>query len=170
MVNSSMSRIKKVKKQFNQWYNKRKLIKQGQCVTEELEKIEEIYCENRGKIRNYLIELLKKHEKNDYSQEGLQKLVKETPYLMVAYVVNDDCIQESPNIYKDHINNEKKGMNRRSFLRYITTKRDKYFMSDPYYNKTSEKIYVLLYEEHENKMLFVNFDIKAVLKEIELWY
>ncbi|WP_457597189.1 hypothetical protein [Hydrogenimonas sp.] len=136
---------------------------------EELDRIEEIYCHHREKIRNYLIHLLRKHEKEDYSIEGLQKLVKETPFLMVAYVVNDDCIQESPNIYKDHIKEEKKGLNRRSFLRYITTKRDKYFMSDPYYNETSGKIYVLLYEEHENKMLFFNFDIKAVLQEMGLW-
>jgi hypothetical protein len=136
---------------------------------EELEKIEEIYCHHRERIRNYLIDLLKSHEKEDYSLEGLQKVVRETPFLMVAYVVNDDCIQESPNIYKDGVKEEKKGLNRRSFLRYITTKRDKYFMSDPYYNETSGKIYVLLYEEHENKMLFFNFDIKAVLEEMGLW-
>ncbi|WOE70706.1 hypothetical protein RZR97_03815 [Hydrogenimonas thermophila] len=64
---------------------------------------------------------------------------------------------------------EKKGLNRRSFLRYIRTKRDRFFMSDPYYNETSGKVYVLLYEEHENKMLFSNFDIKEVLKELNLW-
>ena len=138
-------------------------------MIDELEKIEEIYCTNRIMIRNFLINLLKKYEKDDYSLESLKKMVKETPFLMVAYVVNDDCIQESPNIYKDHVNNEKKGLNRRSFLRYIRTKRDKYFMSDPYYNETSGKIYVLLYEEHENKMLFSNFDIKEVLKELNLW-
>jgi len=137
-------------------------------MIDELEKIEEIYCTNRIMIRNFLINLLKKYEKDDYSLESLKKMVKETPFLMVAYVVNDDCIQESPNIYKDHVNNEKKGLNRRSFLRYIRTKRDKYFMSDPYYNETSGKIYVLLYEEHENKMLFSNFDIKEVLKELNL--
>ncbi|WP_353662034.1 hypothetical protein [Hydrogenimonas sp. SS33] len=136
----------------------------------ELEKIEEIYCHHREKIRKYLIDLLKSHEKYDYSLEGLQKVVHETPFLMVAYVVNDDCIQESPNIYKDHLKAEgKQGLNRRSFLRYITTKRDRYFMSDPYYNETSGKIYVLLYEEHDNKMLFFNFDIKSVLKELGLW-
>ena len=133
---------------------------------EEMEEIEETYCHHREEIRNYLIHLLKEHEKNDYSLEGLKKVVKETPYLMVAYVVNDDCIQESPNIYKDHLNEEKKGMNRRAFLRYITTKRDRFFMSDPYYNETSGKIYVLLYEEHENKMLFFNFDIKSVLQAL----
>ncbi|SFP54504.1 hypothetical protein [Hydrogenimonas thermophila] len=138
-------------------------------MIDELEKIEEIYCSNRIKIRSFLIDLLKKHEKDDYSLESLKKMVKETPFLMVAYVVNDDCIQESPNIYKDHINNEKKGLNRRSFLRYIRTKRDRFFMSDPYYNETSGKVYVLLYEEHENKMLFSNFDIKEVLKELNLW-
>ena len=135
----------------------------------DLEKIEELYCLNRAKIRKYLIQLLNEHQKDDFSLESLKKMVKETPYLMVAYVVNDDCIQESPNIYKDHINEEKKGLNRRSFLRYITTKRDKYFLSDPYYNETSGKIYVLLYEELEDKMLFSNFDIKGVLKELELW-
>ncbi len=134
---------------------------------DELDKIEEAYCEHRGEIRGYLINLLKEHEKDDYSLEGLQKVVKETPFLMVAYVVNDDCIQESPNIYKDHLKAEGKlGLNRRSFLRYITTKRDRYFMSDPYYNETSGKIYVLLYEEHENKMLFFNFDIKSVLQKL----
>jgi len=138
-------------------------------VINDLEKIEEIYCTNRIIIRSFLINLLKKYEKDDYSLESLKKMVKETPFLMVAYVVNDNCIQESPNIYKDHVNNEKKGLNRRSFLRYIRTKRDKYFMSDPYYNETSGKIYVLLYEEHENKMLFSNFDIKEVLKELDLW-
>ena len=142
---------------------------EGRHVNQELEKIEELYCLNREHIRKYLIDLLKEHEKDDYSMEGLKKVVKETPFLMVAYIVNDDCIQESPNIYKDHINEEKKGLNRRSFLRYITTKRDRYFLSDPYYNETSGKIYVLLYEEHENKMLFFNFDIKAVLKELGLW-
>ena len=137
---------------------------------EELEKIEEIYCHHREKIRNYLINLLKEHEKGEYyTLEGLKKVVAETPFLMVAYVVNDDCIQESPNIYKDHIKEEKKGLNRRAFLRYITTKRDRYFMSDPYYNETSGKIYVLLYEELENKMLFFNFDIKAVLESLGLW-
>ena len=88
---------------------------------------------------------------------------------MVAYIVNDDCIQESPNIYKDHTNDAKQGMNRRSFLRYIRTKRDRFFMSDPYYNETSGKIYVLLYEEHEEKMLFFNFDIKAVIQHLGLW-
>ncbi|WP_201352639.1 hypothetical protein [Hydrogenimonas urashimensis] len=136
---------------------------------EEMEKIEEIYCQNREKLRNFLIDLLKSHEKDDYSLDGLKKIVRETPFLMVAYIVNDDCIQESPNIYKDHINAQKEGMNRRSFLRYITTKRDKFFLSDPYYNETSGKIYVLLYEEHENKMLFFNFDIKAVLEHLGLW-
>jgi hypothetical protein len=119
-------------------------------------------------LRAYLIDLLKKHEKEDYSVETLKKLVRETPHLMVAYVVNDDCIQESPNIYKDHVKEEKLGLNRRSFLRYITTKRDNYFLSDPYYNETSGKIYVLLYEEHENKMLFCNFDIYGVLTELGL--
>jgi len=138
-------------------------------MIDELEKIEEIYCSNRAKIRSYLIDLLKKYEKDDYSLDSLKKMVKDTPFLMVAYVVNDDCIQESPNIYKDHVNNEKKGLNRRSFLRYIRTKRDKYFLSDPYYNETSRKTYVLLYEEHENKMLFSNFDIKEVMKELNLW-
>jgi len=138
-------------------------------MIDELEKIEEIYCSNRIKIRSYLIDLLKKYEKDDYSLDSLKKMVKDTPFLMVSYVVNDDCIQESPNIYKDHVNNEKKGLNRRSFLRYIRTKRDKYFMSDPYYNETSGKIYVLLYEEHKNKMLFSNFDIKEVMKELDLW-
>jgi len=138
-------------------------------MIDELEKIEEIYCSNRTKIRSYLIDLLKEHEKDDYSLESLKKMVKETPFLMVAYVVNDDCIQESPNIYKDHINNDKKGLNRRSFLRYIRTKRDRFFMSDPYYNETSGKVYVLLYEEHEDKMLFSNFDIKEVLKELDFW-
>jgi hypothetical protein len=74
MADSSVPQMKKSKKRFNQWYNKRKLIKQGQCVTEELEKIEEIYCENRGKIRNYLIELLRKHEKTaQLSPDGLQE-------------------------------------------------------------------------------------------------
>ena len=136
---------------------------------DELDKIEELYCSNRAKLRRFLIDLIKKHEKDDFSLESLKKMVKETPFLMVAYVVNDDCIQESPNIYKDHINNEKKGLNRRSFLRYITTKRDRFFLSDPYYNETSGKIYVLLYEEHEDKMLFSNFDIKEVLKELNLW-
>jgi len=138
-------------------------------MIDELEKIEEIYCSNRIKIRSFLIDLLKKYEKDDYSLESLKKMVKETPFLMVAYVVNDDCIQESPNIYKDHVNNEKKGLNRRSFLRYIRTKRDRFFMAYPYYNETSGKIYVLLYEEHENKMLFSNFDIKEVMKELDLW-
>jgi len=138
-------------------------------MIDELEKIEEIYCSNRIKLRKYLIDLLKDQKKDDYSLESLKKMVKDTPFLMVAYVVNDDCIQESPNIYKDHVNFEKKGLNRRSFLRYITTKRDRYFMSDPYYNETSGKIYVLLYEEHENKMLFSNFDIKEVMKELDLW-
>ena len=137
-------------------------------MIEKLGKIEEIYCMHREKIRSYLIGLLRQHEKEDYSLETLRTLVKETPHLMVAYVVNDDCIQESPNIYKDHIKEEKQGLNRRSFLRYITTKRDNYFLSDPYYNETSGKIYVLLYEEHENKMLFCNFDIYAVLKELGL--
>ena len=136
---------------------------------QEMDKIEEIYCHHREKIRSYLIDLLKAHEKDDYSEEGLQKTVEETPFLMVAYIVNDDCIQESPNIYKDHIKEEKRGLNRRAFLRYITTKRDKYFMSDPYYNETSGKIYVLLYEEHDRKMLFFNFDIKAVLIQMGLW-
>ena len=136
----------------------------------EIDKIEEIYCLHREQIRNYLIDLLKNHEKEDYSLETLKKVVKETPFLMVAYVVNDDCIQESPNIYKDHLKAEgKQGLNRRSFLRYITTKRDRYFMSDPYYNETSGKIYVLLYEEHDNKMLFFNFDIESVLKDLGLW-
>ena len=135
----------------------------------EMEKIEEIYCPNREKIRKYLIDLLKDRNKEDYSLDSLKKMVKETPFLMVAYVVNDDCIQESPNIYKDHVNFEKKGLNRRSFLRYIRTKRDRYFMSDPYYNETSGKIYVLLYEEHENKTLFCNFDIKEAMKELDLW-
>ena len=137
---------------------------------EELEKIEEIYCHHREQIRNYLIDLLKEREKGEYyTLEGLKKVVSETPFLMVAYVVNDDCIQESPNIYKDHIKEEKKGLNRRAFLRYITTKRDRYFMSDPYYNETSGKIYVLLYEELENKMLFFNFDIKSVIQSLGLW-
>ena len=137
---------------------------------EELEKIEEIYCHHREQIRNYLIDLLKEREKGEYyTLEGLKKVVAETPFLMVAYVVNDDCIQESPNIYKDHIKEEKKGLNRRAFLRYITTKRDRYFMSDPYYNETSGKIYVLLYEELENKMLFFNFDIKSVIQALGLW-
>ena len=137
---------------------------------EELEKIEEIYCHHREQIRNYLIDLLKEREKGEYyTLEGLKKVVAETPFLMVAYVVNDDCIQESPNIYKDHIKEEKKGLNRRAFLRYITTKRDRYFMSDPYYNETSGKIYVLLYEELENKMLFFNFDIKSVIQSLGLW-
>ncbi len=138
-------------------------------LSEEMEKIEEIYCLNRESIRNYLIGLLNRYESNDYSIDGLKKVVKETPYLMVAYIVNDDCIQESPNIYKDHINDAKQGMNRRSFLRYIRTKRDRFFLSDPYYNETSGKIYVLLYEEHENKMLFFNFDIKAVIQHLGLW-
>jgi hypothetical protein len=138
-------------------------------MIDELDKIEEIYCTNRTKIRCFLINLLKKHEKDDFSLESLKKMVKETPFLMVAYVVNDDCIQESPNIYKDHINYEKQGLNRRSFLRYIRAKRDRFFMSDPYYNETSGKIYVLLYEEFEDKMLFSNFDIKEVLKELDLW-
>ena len=137
-------------------------------MLEKLEKIEEIYCLNRDRLRAYLIDLLKKHEKEDYSVETLKKLVRETPHLMVAYVVNDDCIQESPNIYKDHVKEEKLGLNRRSFLRYITTKRDNYFLSDPYYNETSGKIYVLLYEEHENKTLFCNFDIYGVLTELGL--
>jgi len=136
---------------------------------EELEKIEELYCHNREKLRKYLIDLLKSHEKEDYSIEALKKVVRETPHLMVAYVVNDDCIQESPNIYKDGIKEEKVGLNRRPFLRYITTKRDRYFLSDPYYNEASGKVYVLLYEEHDNKMLFFNFDIKAVLIELGLW-
>ena len=138
-------------------------------MIDEIEKIEEIYCLNRSKIRSYLIDLLKDYDKKDCSLESLKKMVSETPFLMVAYVVNDDCIQESPNIYKDHINSEKKGLNRRSFLRYIRAKRDRFFLSDPYYNKTSGKIYVLLYEEHEDKMLFSNFDIKEVLKELNLW-
>ena len=137
--------------------------------TEELEKIEEIYCHNREKIRNYLIDLLKEHEKGDYSLEELKRVVRETPYLMVAYVVNDECIQESPNIYKDHLKEEKKGLNRRAFLRYISTKRDRFFMSDPYYNETSGKIYVLLYEEHDSKMMFYNFDIKGVIQALGLW-
>ncbi len=137
---------------------------------EELEKIEEIYCQHREKIRNYLIDLLKEREKGEYyTLEGLKRVVSETPFLMVAYIVNDDCIQESPNIYKDHIKEEKLGLNRRAFLRYITTKRDRYFMSDPYYNETSGKIYVLLYEELENKMLFFNFDIKSVMQSLGLW-
>ncbi len=138
-------------------------------LSEEMEKIEEIYCLNKESIRSYLIGLLNRYESNDYSIDGLKKVVKETPYLMVAYIVNDDCIQESPNIYKDHINDAKQGMNRRSFLRYIRTKRDRFFLSDPYYNETSGKIYVLLYEEHENKMLFFNFDIKAVIQHLGLW-
>ena len=138
-------------------------------MTEEMEKIEEIYCLNRENIRNYLIGLLNEYESNDYSIDGLKKVVEKTPYLMVAYIVNDDCIQESPNIYKDHINDAKQGMNRRAFLRYITTKRDRFFLSDPYYNETSGKIYVLLYEEHEDKMLFFNFDIKAVIQHLGLW-
>jgi hypothetical protein len=137
-------------------------------MMEQLDRIEEIYCIHREKIRSYLIDLLRSHEKEDYSLDGLREMVKETPYLMVAYVVNDDCIQESPNIYKDGLKEEKKGLNRRAFLRYITTKRDNYFLSDPYYNETSGKIYVLLYEEHDNKMLFCNFDIKAVLDELGL--
>ena len=41
---------------------------------EELEKIEELYCLNREKIRNYLIDLLKTHEKDDYTLEGLDKI------------------------------------------------------------------------------------------------
>ncbi len=134
-----------------------------------MEKIEEIYCLNRERIRSYLIGLLKEHEGENYSIEELKRVVKETPYLMVAYIVNDDCIQESPNIYKDHINDAKQGMNRRPFLRYISTKRDRFFLSDPYYNETSGKIYVLLYEEHEEKMLFFNFDIKAVIQHLGLW-
>jgi len=138
-------------------------------MNDEIEKIEEIYCLNRSKIRGYLIELLKNYDKKDYSLENLKKMVRETPFLMVAYVVNSDCIQESPNIYKDHIKSEKKGYNRRPFLRYIKTKRDRFFLSDPYYNETSKKVYVLLYEEHEDKMLFSNFDIKEVLKELNLW-
>ncbi|GEM_PF-1277674 len=138
-------------------------------MIEKLEKIEEIYCRNREQIRGYLINLLRQHEKEDYSIDTLKELVKKTPHLMVAYVVNDDCVQESPNIYKDHIKTEGKlGTNRRAFLRYITTKRDNYFLSDPYYNEYADKIYVLLYEEHENKMLFCNFDIKAVLDELGL--
>lgn len=138
-------------------------------MTKEIEKIEEIYCLNRDRIRSYLIGLLKGYGGEDYSVEGLQKIVKETPYLMVAYIVNDDCIQESPNIYKDHINDAKQGMNRRPFLRYIRAKRDRFFLSDPYYNETSGKIYVLLYEEYEEKMLFFNFDIKAVIQHLGLW-
>jgi len=136
----------------------------------DLEKIEEIYCLNRSKIRSYLIDLLKEHERQDYSLESLKKMVKETPFLMVAYVVNDDCVQESPNIYKERVDYEKQGLNRKSFLRYIRVKRDRYFLSDPYYNKTSKKIYVLLYEEHDTKILFANFDIKAVLKELGVWH
>ena len=136
---------------------------------EKLDKIEELYCHHRETIRNYLIDLLKKHERNDCTMESLKKTVEETPYLMVAYIVNDDCVQESPNIYKDHIKEEKKGLNRRPFLRYITTKRDRYFMSDPYYNETSGKIYVLLYEELDDKMLFFNFDIEGVIKELGFW-
>ncbi len=134
-----------------------------------MDKIEEVYCLNRERIRSYLIGLLKEYEGKEYSVEGLKRVVKETPYLMVAYIVNDDCIQESPNIYKDHINDAKQGMNRRPFLRYISTKRDRFFLSDPYYNETSGKIYVLLYEEHEEKMLFFNFDIKAVIQHLGLW-
>ncbi|BBG66394.1 hypothetical protein NNO_1691 [Hydrogenimonas sp.] len=138
-------------------------------MTEEMEKIEEIYCLNRDSIRKYLIGLLNKYKENDFSVEGLKKIVRDTPYLMVAYIVNDDCIQESPNIYKDHINDAKQGMNRRPFLRYIRARRDRFFLSDPYYNETSGKIYVLLYEEHEEKMLFFNFDIKAVIQHLGLW-
>ena len=136
---------------------------------EKLDKIEEIYCLNRGRLRTFLIELLKKHERGDCTLASLQKTVKETPHLMVAYIVDDNCIQESPNVYKEGLKEEKKGLNRRTFLRYITTRRDRYFMSDPYYNDTSGKIYVLLYEELEDKMLFFNFDIEAILKELNLW-
>ncbi len=148
---------------------KDRLDEKGYSVTQELEKIEEIYCLNRDRIRSYLIGLLNEHETSDFSIEGLKGIVKKTPHLMVAYIVNDDCIQESPNIYKDHINSAKQGMNRRAFLRYIRTKRDRFFLSDPYYNDTSGKIYVLLYEEHNDKMLFFNFDIKAVMQHLGLW-
>ena len=144
-------------------------IPNDRTIVEKLDRLEELYCLHRSEIRQYLIGLLKNRKRNDYSLESLQAMVAQTPYLMVAYVVNDECIQESPNIYKDHIKEDKRGLNRRPFLRYITTRRDNYFLSDPYYNDTSGKIYVLLYEEHEDKMLFSNFDIEAVIRALGYW-
>lgn len=133
---------------------------------ERLEKIEEAFCEHRAVIRAYLINLLKDYTNEDFQAEHLHQLVKEVPYLMVGYIVNEDCIQESPNYYKDHVDTEKQGMNRRAFLRFISAKRDRFFMSDPYYNETSGEIYVLLYYELDNQTAFLNFDITAVLDHL----
>jgi hypothetical protein len=127
-----------------------------------------VYSSNRKSIETFLLSLLKTDNICNLDQRSIQNNFDLLPFLMSAYIVNQDFMQTSPKYMKNEIMTSFVGQDRSHFFRKVIFNDEGTYVSNVYIGNSNSKPRITVAQKIEDDYFVMDFDLAKLLNYLRL--